>query len=286
MAEDIREALAQAAAEAPLPGHRVGAWIAAVPVYAAHARREESRPPVDAARALFPPRRLAHRRGAARGTLAAAAVAVFSLSLVVAGIQVGIQPGGRSRAASIATASSQRGARPPIAGVFYDGCPPGESLVVSLQSGYTFCRPSAWQIHDYGFSAGSLGDYESVTGLVDPTPPPTPDRRTAEVPAADILVSVSFETLATATSAGHLTGGKAITVGGLHAMDYVLGDSDPLAAERVVLVQRGDRLYRIEQVRATTSDGLAFQEVLRTFLMQGLPYSADEQLRIAQSKTG
>jgi hypothetical protein len=66
-------------------------------------------------------------------------------------------------------------------------------------------------------------------------------------------------------------------------VEYEIADVDPAAVERVVLVQRGDRLYRLEQVRDTDADRLAFQEVLRTFLTQGLPYSADEQLRVAQS---
>lgn len=263
---DIRAAVEHAAADVLSPGSRVERWQAMVPKLVGRAGRAGQRHQPAWAPAVV---RANNPLPAPRRRLAAIAVA---LVLITAGASTSATLSGRTSIARL-SASRLPGRQPPLISLasLAPVCPFGESRYDNADAGYHFCLGTDW-------SAGDLTPSDrqiiSVAGLrLGPGSSGGP--RHDGGPA--IEVSVEWQSHATnlsyppADAAPILIGGEAA---------FLIGDGAD--DSRTAVVEHEGRVYRLQLHTSDVAAGVQFEEILRTFAFQRLPYVADPEFRLGK----
>jgi hypothetical protein len=281
MADDVREALHQAALQAPHPGPRLSRWLAATPGYIAP-RRD----------AHIPPRTLT----------AIAACVLFAASFLVAGRELPFGQPSRHDDTRVATAAPVRSALAPVVSVASTdtACLAGEQKYQSDHNGYHLCYPSGWVLTD---RSGQMAtpDGGSVVALSRPIGIPGHELDHA---GAAVLVTTSYQSLASAqqelAGSGPRPGSyfgsfgsadqslpslqaRQLVISGLPALEFTVRDTDTNSRLRVVLLSHGDRVVKVEETSVDVSD-LDFNEILRTLSFPGT-YNVDPQFKVARELT-
>jgi hypothetical protein len=156
-------------------------------------------------------------------------------------------------------------------------CPANEARYDNVDAGYHLCRPARWITHDYSGHDGLL-DAVSVVGMGEAGETPSRSQIDAGGPVAEVLITVAFQNLGQVERAENLYNPTLVDVAGQPAH---LFQNDTASGHRVlVLVERAERLYRIELNSTGGAEDVEFREVLRTFTFKSLPHSADPEFRL------
>ena len=277
MDRDVRDAMATVAEESAHPGPRIARWQAQVPRLLSHA----SQPASGSVNHSFDRAVLLAFAGRPRrhhGALAGVLVALLALG-VVAG--AGSAMRAPVRRAALHRSAPLRAVRVPVGVVSTASpCPTDERRYDDATAGYHLCLPTQAMALDYT-QALRGPDLISVTGFGDESLPPPPRRHDSGTTVAPIMISVSYHTAADVESDEHLVNPTILQVGGQPAREFFLVEpGSPVPTSRVVLVERGDRVYRIEQTAPSGTLTVEYEEMLRTFTFQGLPLWADPELHL------
>ncbi|MHB8509363.1 MAG: hypothetical protein ACYDGR_12060 [Candidatus Dormibacteria bacterium] len=288
MDSDIRRVLESAADRVEHPGPRVARWQAGVPRLLARATREQrgvarSHPlPAPLLRLLA--NMPATRTPAFVVTLASLLVAATVLGAGVATFAMRSTTGPlvALRYSSHRTTSHKPGAQAVVVVATSSPCPPDERRFDDAVAGFHLCLPTQARSIDYSATLRGA-EVISVTGFGDESLPPPSLRHDSTSPTAPITISATYQTMAEMEADQGLTQPTSILVAGQPAHEFFVSDpGSPVPTARIVLVERGDRLYRIEQSQPSGTLTVEFEEMLRTFAFQALPYWADPELQLTR----
>lgn len=254
MPDDVRSALAHAAAEAPHPGPRLSRWLAQSSEFIAP-------------------------RLAVPAPMKASMVAAAACLVIAGGVYATAQaPGGTATRHAIHAAVPAAVAAPAVAGTQPTNCTDDQQTYSSARSGFRLCYPRGWVLTDLS-SPNLPAGAGTVLALGIPSGPAMDHIKPM------IVVNSSYETLASV--AAELTNSepthgafygsvetalqgqprlqpRQLVVAGLPAEEILLRDADTGGVSRLVLVDRGDRVVRIEQVSASVTEA-EFTLVLDSF---------------------
>jgi len=272
MTEDIRSALAQAAADAPHPGPRMSRWLANSSEFIAP--RPAVPAPVKASMA------------------AVAACLVIATGMLASQQGPLVHPSRQARSAAIPAA-----AVPPVAQSALPACSEEQQTYSSALSGFGLCYPGGWVLTD--LSSPNLPAGAGTMLALGLPGGPVLDRIKPMIvinSTYESLASVEQEFTSFKTSHGAFYGTfenasqnqprlqpRQLVVAGLPAEEILLRDADTGARSRVVLVDRGDRVVRIEQVSAGVTEE-EFAVVLDSFNLTG-GYTPRPQFKVERELT-
>jgi hypothetical protein len=282
MIEDIRAALETAVDDAPHPGPgRLARWQDSVPRMVAAVREPAPPPWAVAPVAVLWNRHVGERRPGGRLVAAVLVMGVMlGLTLPWAGRQirrVGGSPTG-------ITATRPGPPRAPVITLVSDAsCPVDEVRFHELDGAYSLCRPAAWVARNYS-NVDGLQDAVSVVGFGPSGSTPTAAQAASTGPSAEVVVSVTFESMAAVEQREGLVDPTPIVVAGQPADLFNVSQGDGLGLRTmVVLLERGDRLYELELSPWSAAGEVSFNHILRTFSFQGLPYYADPEFKVERN---
>jgi hypothetical protein len=263
---DIREALEHAAADVLSPGSRIERWQGMVPKLLGRAGRVgPGRGPGWAPAVVR-----ANRPGPAPRRGFALAVVVLVLLGAGASGSALLSARGTSRA----TASRVLHRQPPLLSLASVApvCPFGESRYDNADAGYHFCLGTDWGPQDLTPSDRQI---ISVVGLRLGPGSSVGIHGDGAGPA----IEVSVEWQSRATSLRNLSPDAAPTVIG--GEPGFLTD-DTADQTRAALVEHAGRVYRLQLHTSDVAAAVQFDELLRTFSFQRLPYVADPEFRLGK----
>ena len=273
MTDDIRSALSHAAADAPHPGPRMSRWMANSSEFIA-------------------PRQVVP--APLKASLAAVAACLVIATGVVASQQGPlIHPARQGTTAAIPAALGA----PPVVAPSQPVCSDEQQTYSSAPSGFGLCYPGGWVLTDLS-SPNLPAGAGTMLALGLPGGPALDHIKPM------IVINSTYESLASVEqeftnfkpSHGAFYGSlenaaqnqprlqpRQLVVAGLPAEEILLRDADTGARSRVVLVNRGDRVVRIEQVSPGVTEE-EFAVVLDSFNLTG-GYTPRPQFKVERELT-
>jgi hypothetical protein len=157
-------------------------------------------------------------------------------------------------------------------------CPRGEVRFDEIDGAYHVCRPAYWVTRSYNHTDGYQGVISAV-GLGVPLPP-TSGRESDRSNAMEMMITVAYDNRDNAEQNLGLSAPTMVTVAGQPADMFAIHEADGSVSSTLILVERGDRLYRLELHGGGAVGQVEFNEMVRTFSFQGLPYYADPEFKL------